>query len=216
MGWLWQNYNPEAFYRVDAKPASPCIEAEEAGDGDIVAINPLPRFREIFLPLFDEEAAWRSLPRETAENLFLHFLARLDRLSGINRAFLQREKLARELENGDYGEKARKLFTELDARERETVCAFLARQRETGGRRLFFLECFHVFFPQSVAYCHTPDDMYLFYMGKERNDKDAGIIELLEELFWDISSGRRKYYWHSHFGIIGVNGTMRMGQIRIY
>ncbi len=59
------------------------------------------------------------------------------------------------------------------------------------------------------------EEEVLIYIGADNNDLNRGKIDLLQEMFLPIGYSTRMF-WKNHFGIIGVNDTMKIDEIEIF
>ena len=121
---------------------------------DIAIVNSLPRFTDIFDELLSPCDSWKNQESDVKalSNCLLHFLARLDRLSGMSVSALQEEKLDQDLLNGCFGESAKKIYENLNSERKQLILEFLRRQESTNGRRLYFREVLRAIYPKSSIY----------------------------------------------------------------
>lgn len=204
MKYIWSDYSAEKFYRAetDARKISPYLELQ----GEI--FNPWLRFSKIFSPLIE-------MQNPEIENLLAHFLAQLDRKCGASVGAVQAEILGAEIETGACGESARRLYLNLTDAEKKIVAEILRRYENSGRRKIFFREAVQEFFPAAAIYFNQRDKKFLLYLPQPENSSDAGKISLLKILFLDATAELR-IFWAKHFGIIGREKTMRLGNLALY
>ncbi len=209
MKYIWSEYSAARAYRaeVDARKISPYQEILEC-DEKICVFNPWLRFSEIFSPLAE-------IQDPEIENLLAHFLAQLDRKCGASVGTIRAEIFGEEIENGACGEKARRLYLNLPESEKKIVAEFLRRYEDSGRRRIFFREAVQEFFPAAAIYFNQRDRKFLLYLPQKETASDGEKISLLKILFLDATAELR-VFWEKHFGIIGREKTMRLGQICLY
>lgn len=128
MRYLWQYYNPNSSYRIDAAPDSPALEVSLA---DASLINPLPRFFSIFAPLLTSGLEMEY--RRPLENVLLHYLALLDFACGLDRRELYLKRFHEELKNGLWGENVGSTYAILNATEQRDIQNFLYEQEMRGA-----------------------------------------------------------------------------------
>lgn len=210
--------------------SSPCLEVSLRREERTV-INPRLRFAAIFLPLLRvlrlllEQRGCEPALGETRDlsirefrelcSCLLHYLARLDRLSGMSVALLREEQLERELRQGCFGTCARELFDQLAPERRKLVVRYLRQQEEAKGRHLYFREAVKAIFPQAGLFFYDTDAIFLLYLPQRENQADGDCLKLLRVLFFEATA-RLQVYWEYPFGIIGRKPTMRLNGMRLY
>ena len=109
MKYLWTNYDSNSFYYSEDVPNCPweeLVKNIQSIEGKNVEINPLIRFSEIFLPLFEEFRNRSSDERHEIENILYHFLAQIDRHCGKHKFSFVNQIIIEELSKNFYGETA--------------------------------------------------------------------------------------------------------------
>ncbi len=232
MEYLWTDYNYDAVYQVSEFPPSPFEERQSSPlDGNPVEINILCRFSEIFLPLIkafekkiphidntsNEESSAHIATRRMVENVYLHFLAQLDRTCGFHLFSLEEFVLQRSLERGVYGKKLAEIFTSsLTGMERQAIIHLLYQQEKSKGRILYYKEALHILFPKAIAYFYEDEQRFLIYVPEPFTKEGMQKQILLRLLFLDLTCKEEFFYFDRHFGIIGKPPTMRMDNMILY
>ena len=73
-----------------------------------------------------------------------------------------------------------------------------------------------VLFPNAVLYQIKADrKKLLLYLKMDKNKTDERMLQLIEDMFLPVSYHLR-VFWKYHFGIIGVDDTMKIDEIAIY
>ena len=218
MDYLWRNYNPQMKYQLDfsMNQSEPHIEVSSRKD-NVAVINPLPRFAKIFRALLSRKDLCLEKKSEVQElaNCLFHFLAQSDRLSGISSALVVEDELEFELLNGKYGNCIKNSFCNLNRERQRIILDFLRRQEDSKGSRLYFREAVKNIFPQAGIYYHSPDKIFLLYLPQDENSTDSDCINLLVNLFLDVTA-KWQIYWKYPFGIIGRKQTMQINKMRLY
>ena len=218
MDYLWRGYRPQTSYVLDAamKDSSPPLEISRRY-GATVVMNPLPRFVDIFRELLIRQDLWESQQEDLSalSHCLLHFLAQLDRLTGLSKELLEEDLLHEELERGCFGARIKNIYCGLSPEQRRLVVGFLRKQEMAQGRRLYFREALKAMFPQAHLYYYHTDDVFLIYLPQQENDDDRDCMDLLTMLFLDVSA-QWQVYWEHPFGIIGRRQTMRLNRMRLY
>ena len=99
--------------------------------------------------------------------------------------------------------------------ERELVLSGLLRQYQTGSSLDIFKDMAEELLPENVIY-HSNENYYeiLVYIGVKKEEQIVAKVEFLVKLFVDLPYHVDVYYEH-HFGIIGVEETMRIDEIAL-
>ena len=218
MDYLWRNYSPQNRYELDfsMKHSSPPIEVSFRGR-DCVLINPLPRFANVFLSLLKRKDLWENQKdkMQALANCLLHFLAQLDRISGISSSVVIGDEIEQSLIDGHFGYAIKKAYIDLTFERQRIVLDHLRRQEQSKCRKLYFREVVKAVFPSAGIYFYNPDAVFLIYLPQEKNTGDEECMELLVALFLDVTA-KYQVYWEYPFGIIGRNETMRLNHTRLY
>ena len=211
MDYLWRNYKSKNFYELDLslRYSSPSLEISFRRDNGAI-VNPIPRFADIFREWKNQESDVKAL-----SNCLLHFLAQLDRLTGLSVAFIFEELLDQHLSCGYFGESAKKIYTDLKSEHKRSILKFLRQQESMNGRRLYFHEVLKEIYPQSKIYFYHVDNRFLIYLPQKENEYDQNCMELLKILFLDATDEYR-IYWKYPFGIIEQKSTMQLDQTKVY
>lgn len=222
MKFIWQNYDTEKTYHVDELPFSPFMEYSNASEqSGITYLNPIPRFFEIFAPLLSEilKPDFADLITQdnikSLENCLFHYLAWLDLRTGLHKSSICEYRLHNDLSNGKYGKEAQVLYSGLDERQQRIIQFHLAAHNRAQGRQSFFWYAINDLLPHSLAYFHQSDKKFLLCLGYSGSEKEKNLLRLLQYLFFDLGA-EIDVFWNSHFGIIGEEQTMQLGQTIIY
>lgn len=221
MGYIWQSYRKEKKFHISDTLFSPYLEIAEPDrsapkgiTGDFEDVNPMIRFEKIFKPLLRSGISEKD--KEKLENILFHYLARLDRKTGIHSVSLEEIQLAEKINQGTYGEDNKKRLNLLESAERKWVLHYLRLQIANGERKLYFEEALHRLFPRAALYYYPTDQVFIVYLRQLQNNKDQAALKLLESLFMDLTNKPIRIFWGWHFGIIGNEATMRMNGIQLY
>lgn len=218
MDYLWQNYSTDTSYILDTsmRESSPLLEISRRS-GDTVVVNPLPRLADVLYPLLERTDLWESSNKEmhTLSHCLLHFLAQLDRCTGMSAELLVEDELHCQLVQGHFGEAIKSRYERLPVDRQQIIVGYLRQQEHSDGCRLYFREAVKALFPAASVYFYKTDHIFLIYLPQTENDADADCMELLRMLFLDVTA-RQQLYWEQPFGIIGRKPTMRMDYMRLY
>ena len=117
---------------------------------------------------------------------------------------------------GVYGDKAAEIFVGLTGEEQLAVADELYHVMETGSGLDSFCRILSQIFTSAVVYQvkKHPQVIYI-YLGREKDVTLNARWELLKDLFLPMGFEIR-VFWEKHFGIMGVDSTMRLGNIAIF
>ncbi len=198
----------------------PCLNQawleEDGRSGDIsIEVNTYYRFYDIFHGMFPPDPMEFPSLRESLTNLSLHMLAQNDVRSGMTREDYHKALLAAETEGGGYGEAAREVFLSMTGEEQELLLGGWLRSFRIGSVLPIFLDMVHGLVADSIVYHNRecPDEI-LIYTGLKKERKLEQRIQFLINTFLDIRY-RVDIFYEYHFGIIGVEATMQIGEIAI-
>ncbi|MBR2216545.1 MAG: hypothetical protein IJ849_12440 [Selenomonadaceae bacterium] len=216
----------ELFFRPTEAP-SPCYEQSFAclNQAHItdpnIDINPLYRFHEIF-QYFLHPDVFYFLEKESQQfilyafDAIVHWLAEVDLCHGMTKREFYVRQVRRELKAGVFGERAAKTFASLTKEEQLAVADELYQVMESGSGLDSFCRILCQLFPAAIVYQvkKHPQVIYI-YLSRERDVTTNARWELLKDLFLPLGFEIR-VFWDKHFGIMGVDETMRLDKIAIF
>lgn len=222
-GRVWETeirfvHMPGSAYMELALPFLNQDLPEDAGDGaeeTVIGVNTYYRFYSIFKDMFLPD--WDEFPmlRDSLTNLILHMLARNDMLSGMTKEDFYRRMLTEEVLEGGFGETAKDVFLNMDRDEQEVLLGGWLRSFRVGSMLPIFLDMVHGLVPDSIVYCSNDSrDEILVYTPLRKERGLERRIAFLVDTFLDIKYHVEVFYEY-HFGIIGVEETMRVGETAI-
>lgn len=191
------------------------LNQEEMETGFQVEINPYYRFYNIFKELYQPEMREFLSLRKSLTNLIFHLLAKNDSLSGMTKEEYYKKLLYQDIKCGAFGNIAAKTVGLFNREEREIILSGLLRQYQTGSSLDIFKNMAEELLPENIIY-HSNENFYeiLVYVGVKKEKKIVGRIEFLVKMFVDLPYHVDIYY-EVHFGIIGVEPTMRIDEIAL-
>lgn len=198
----------------------PCLnqtwvgEDEEAGKVSI-GVNTYYRFFDIFHNMFPADTAEFPALRESLTNLSLHMLAQNDLRRGLTKEDYHKRLLKKEILAGGFGGTAKEVFLSMNRSEQEMLLGRWLNSFRVGSALPVFLDMVQGLVPDSIVYHSNehPDDV-LIYTGLKKERKLEQRISFLIDTFLDIRYHAEIFYEY-HFGIIGVEETMRIDEIAI-
>lgn len=145
---------------------------------------------------------------EEIENEMLFILGKLDFLRGINKKTIMEKFILEKI----FQEKDMSFLTE---NEKKYIVRGYYKISKTLDNTSVFLEVLKNFFPYSYIYNYKETNEILIYLSVEKNEINLKKIQLIIDIFLDITILTR-LFWRYHFGIIGNEETMKLNQIEIF
>ncbi|WP_236338162.1 iron-dependent peroxidase [Paenibacillus plantiphilus] len=181
-----------------------------------VELNPYYRFDHIFDGMFDINNDEDVELREQLFDILIHFLADIDLTQGLNKREFYIRFALRDLENGAYGDKVMRSIGLFGREERDMIALNLLRLYETGEAVYLLKDTMRKVFKRSTIYanCEEKDEL-LVYVGQEETEEARAKVGLIMDIFLPVRF-HVEFYWNRHFGILGLEDTMRQDGIAMY
>ena len=191
---------------------------------DEIPVNLNFRFSHIFnlyLKLYDNVLILDN-DKKNAEklmgeitNLLLHFLGRFDLLKGITKEEIIYSEIEKTFENS-YGKHLFKFFKKLNHDEKRIISKMIYKMHRINNPFIPFEKALKKFFDTIYIYQHKEKPAnYILYISNKKSSVNEDKLELIKALFFDATCSL-EVFWEYHFGIIGINETMKINQIAIY
>ena len=211
MAYIWENYSADKIF-VSGKNICPYIEVF-CNSEKRTEVNPLIRFSELFELLHADELKEIITDMEPCENILYHFLAQLDMCKGLS--YKQRiiESTKKEIIAGYYGNKVKSLWMNLNEDDKETVL-YVLTERLLDDKSNYFMSAINKLFILSSLCYEEKTDTYYLYIGESKTEYNVAKYELLLVLFWTIKK-KIVPIWQNHYGIVGINDSMKIELIQI-
>lgn len=172
------------------------------------------RFRNLFKAYLHykathlkEENSQEELPYFELENKILHILGEIDLMSGINISYVIRKNILKEILTEDEA----LLFTQ---EEKNKIVINYYKMKKIHNNIPVFFEIIKELFTNAYAYIHKPTKQIFIYTSDKKNEKNMKkmdtVIKIFLDIFFDVD-----IFWEYHFGIIGVDNTMKIGKIQL-
>ena len=199
----------------------PCLNQtwmEEGGEatGKVgIGVNTYYRFYDIFYNMFPPDDAEFPALRESLTNVSLHMLARNDVRRGLTKEDYYKRLLTKEIMSEGFGGLAKDVFLFMDRTEQERLLEGWLNSFRVGSALPIFVDMVRRLVSDSIVYHgnERPDEV-LIYTGLRKERKLEQRIRFLIDTFLDIRYHAEVFYEY-HFGIIGVDETMRIDEIAI-
>lgn len=196
--------------------ACPYLNQDSLMGESEIEVNTYYRYYSIFKDLFGPEEQEAAALREGLTNLILHMLAENDIRRGMSRDEYYKKLLVSDIQKDVYGQNIKDVFREMEREGQDTLLNGLIRSFRTGSSLIIFADMIRDLIPDSIVYRsrENPDEI-IVYTGQVRTYALEQRMDLIKELFLDIRY-RLEIFYGMHFGILGLNQTMRMDEIAMY
>lgn len=230
MNFLWdialkaqqQGKREEELLFCQAREYSPFYEQafsylnETKVEEAVIELNLLVRFAEIFQYILAEDNRQYPEFEKYLIDAALHMILHADIYHGVSKRDIYIRKLTQEMENGTYWKRAAEEFKLIPFEKRSRIATLVLNQIQTGASVMTFRRALLVLFPNAVLYQIKADrKKLLLYLKMDKNKTDERMLQLIEDMFLPVSYHLR-VFWKYHFGIIGVDDTMKIDEIAIY
>ncbi len=213
-------FKPAESFSPYYEHAFKSINQRHVDDKDI-EINPLYRFSPIFEYLLHPDV--KDLIFVDQKNfiqhyfdLVTHILAEIDLCHGMTRREFYIRKIRREVLDGIFGDIAREGMKQLKRDKQLAVAEELLCVMEAGSSVHSFCHITKQIFEGCIIYQSRahPQKLYV-YIGKERDDQLKKQWRMIRETFLPLDIEVRDF-WANHFGIMGIDETMKIDGIAIF
>ncbi|MBQ3165314.1 MAG: hypothetical protein IJC02_12440 [Lachnospiraceae bacterium] len=230
MNFLWdialkaqqQGKREEELLFCQAREYSPFYEQafsylnETKVEEAVIELNLLVRFAEIFQYILAEDNRQYPEFEKYLIDAALHMILHADIYHGVSKRDIYIRKLTQEIENGTYWKRAAEEFKLIPFEKRSRIATLVLNQIQTGASVMTFRRALLVMFPNAVLYqIKAERKKLLLYLKMDKNKTDERMLQLIEDMFLPVSYHLR-VFWKYHFGIIGVDDTMKIDEIAIY
>ncbi|MEJ6949908.1 iron-dependent peroxidase [Natronospora cellulosivora (SeqCode)] len=181
-----------------------------------VDINPYYRFYDIFKDLFDPTYEENMELRQVLLDILIHFLTRLDLKRGMDKKEFYKLFIYREIRNGSFGKEVQKGIEFFSIKEKNILLENILKLYITNNHMFCLKNTIKKIYTNSVVYINKLDENeVLVYLINQDSQKNINIIKAIENIFLPINFNM-KVYWRFHFGVIGLQETMKINSISIY
>ena len=198
----------------------PCIN-EQKVENATIELNLLYRFADIFQEILfpeglglqeDEYEEFRLYFIDTA----LHTLLFTDLRNGLSKRELYIRKMWEELLDGTFWREAVRNFSGIDRHKQVRLATLLLTQMETGSSLIIFRRAVLVLYPDAMLYqIKNERKKLLLYLKEKKTDAGEKKMQFVKDMFLPIGFELR-IFWQYHFGIIGIDDTMKLDEMALY
>jgi hypothetical protein len=192
------------------------LNAKKIDEILIVEINPYYRFFSIFKDLFHINMKESIEFREVLFDIFIHFLGNIDLKQGLSKQEYYKKYILQDILDDIFSEKIKKNLSTFNKREENILLYNLIRLYTTGVSLELFKNVVNRIFKKSIVYINQDNKKeILIYIGQGKTQELENKIQTLIDLFLHIEF-KTYIYWKYHFGILGVEDTMKIENMVLY
>ena len=215
-------YNLEELRFINSGSPSPYTESSfdflnsDTIEESEIEVNPLYRFAnelgEVFLP----DVKGYEKAREIFLDVIMHYVAVWDLRSGGDKKELRAMYILKEIEEGRFLKSIRKTLLSLDFEKSKRIIFYLLDLCRCKDYITVFRKALRELCPKANLYIHSENlRKFTIFTGVDKTKEEVERMEMLEKLFLPISY-ETDVFWKYHFGIIGVDESMKIGKTAIY
>jgi hypothetical protein len=220
MNYIWEVFLEDKNREVhlsQSEVISPYYEMppNQRTQEDHLEYNAMVRYASIFSPLFDIKCSDRRELEKVLFDILSHYLIRVDLKKGYTRREYAIRRRNERILAGSYGDRIRKEYEQLTKEKRYLIGHYLVLSEQTGASMTLFAKAAVELLQSGVVYRDRRNKgSYILYVGKEKNDMDHHIIQLLSDLFLPFGC-KLRVMWEHHFGVWGDNNTLLFHKIEL-
>jgi len=198
----------------------PCVN-EKKVENSVVELNLLYRFADIFQEILAPEGMGLG-EGEYAQfcryfvDAVLHAVLYTDLRRGLTRRELYIYKILEELKDGTFWAGLAERFALIGRHKQGRLAALVLRQMETGSSLGLFRRAVLVLYPRARLYqIKKEPKKLLLYISLQKTQEEERRLSFAEDMFLPVGYELR-VFWQYHFGVIGVEGTMKLDEMALY
>ena len=180
-----------------------------------IEINAYYRYSAIFTSVINGLDEYPEL-RDTLFDILTHFLAELNTYEGLCKKEYHARLLQADVQAGKYGARYKDIFATFEPKQIRHVTESMVRLYEAGPSIELTKTLLRKIYPRSISYFNTVAQRELLvYIGRKETPDLRKQVDFLLSLFVPVDCIVH-LFWEKHFGIIGVNETLELGEFVIY
>lgn len=181
-----------------------------------IEINALYRFSGIVQELLHRRITEAAEFEKYLFDCIMHILLYIDLHHGVTKRDLFLQVVMREVLEGTFGEEAANSYRQMESTIQNRLATLILAQLETGSSLVLFRKAILVLYKGAILYqVKTEKKKLLLYIDQKRTEKQEQKVNFIIDMFLPLNYEIR-VFWHYHFGVIGIEDTMKINQIKIY
>ncbi len=228
MNYIWDiviqakedGYKKSELFWKQGKDVSPYYEQSFSSLNQLhiveeqVEINVLTRFEKLFSGYLHDGFLENNEFKKYFYDLVVHFLCEIDLGKGISKESIYLRELEGDILAGIYGINIREGYKAIP--KCNNVLPLLLNQIRLGASLRIFREAIKRVYSNSFVYqTHDEPERILVYLGIKKTEDEMKKYNFIETMFLPIEYSS-KVFWEHHFGIIGVDATLNLGEIQLF
>lgn len=235
MNFLWdivlcaqeQGWKEEELFFRQAQEYSPFFEPsfscvnEQQIDSGTIELNLLYRFADMFQDILAPEHIGLKEDEYEEFRMFfvdavLHAVLYTDLRHGLSKRDLYIRKIREELLDGTFWKGAVRAFRQIEHLKQNRLAALLLSQMETGSSLIIFRRSVLILYPEAMLYqMRYERKKLLLYLSSRKTEAGEQIMQFVQDLFLPVGFELR-IFWQYHFGVIGIEDTMKLDETALY
>lgn len=208
-------FKPAQIYSPYMEVALENLNSPLLSEGREIEVNYWYRFHDIFRDLFPVDYVDNKELREVFFDIVMHYLGELDLQRGLSKKYFYRDLIYKDIKNGELGENIRNNIDMLDKYELEYFLDGIINQYDCGSSIQNFEYVLRAIYKNNIVYKskNKVKDIYI-YLDTPYSEAEKKKIDMIIDTFLPINT-RTFIFWDKHFGIMGVESTMKQGSIAL-
>ncbi len=218
MTYIFDNYSVDNAYRLALNNFSPYAECLNT-QGLEREVNGLFRFSDIFKELAGYLEGGKDRSEEIS--LLFHILANYDLLSGMTGMDIHMILWEEMIQGGYCGDRNKDLYEKLSNHQKYIILKYFEHRRQSNIRRSYAYEAGRELLDAMFYYSCAKECLLIFipFAKKEKSAEDSEctygeLYELWRSMFLDYWV-KDKAVWEKHFGVIGFESLMTIGELQL-
>jgi hypothetical protein len=189
------------------------INSTSLPEDNIVEVNECYRFYEIFKDLFNINVQESKELRGILLDILLHYLGELDFKAGLCKTEFYKVFLMRDIVNGVFGDQLTKNINCFEKEELDVFLNGLITLYKTGVSLELFNKILRKIFKNSIVYSNKEQSKCIYvYLDEVKTKDNEKKLEAILDTFLSIEM-KLFIFFDKHFGILGLDNTMKNGEI---
>ena len=216
-----QGFPRERIRFIQADTPSPYAEVSFSDvnrqhvNDEPVQVNAYYRYSQIFDKLLDGLDDYSEL-RDILFDVLVHYLAAMSTVDGLCNSEYHGRFLREDIQTGMFGRQFRQALEAFPHSQIRFVVEGMVRLYTLGSSLILFRTIMRQLYQNSIIYLDIAERReLLIYIGAKETPELKRQVDFLLALFVPFDYGVQ-LFWNMHFGIMGVDETMMLGEFVVY